>query len=72
MNKSQEFKVAAWLVGIFEGIYFLPLGAERFDRAALEALVLTKWYAWGHVLLCLLPAFWIAGCVWHFSFGRKT
>ncbi len=28
-----------------------------------EALELTKWYAREHVILCLLPAFWIAGAI---------
>jgi hypothetical protein len=28
-----------------------------------EALELTKWYAREHVVLCLLPAFWIAGAI---------
>jgi uncharacterized protein len=28
-----------------------------------EALELTRWYAREHVILCLLPAFWIAGAI---------
>lgn len=61
MNKKDEIKAATWLVGIFLAVYFLPVGMPRFDSAVHEALALTKWYAQEHVVLCLLPAFWIAG-----------
>ncbi|RCV87797.1 permease [Billgrantia montanilacus] len=55
-----------WLgavVGIFLLIYFLPAGSERFDNAVLEGIRLTHWYAQEHVILCLLPAFVIAGAM---------
>ena len=61
MNTKQEIKMAVWLVGIFLAVYFLPVGVPRFDSAVHESLALTKWYAQEHVVLCLLPAFWIAG-----------
>lgn len=60
---KQEFKIFAWLAAIFAGVYFLPVGTPRFDKAVFEALELTKWYAREHVILCLLPAFWIAGAI---------
>jgi hypothetical protein len=41
----------------------LPIGNTRFDNAVVEALTLTKWYAQEHVLLCLVPAFFIAGAI---------
>jgi uncharacterized membrane protein YraQ (UPF0718 family) len=41
----------------------LPVGTPRFYNAVFEALELTKWYAREHVILCLLPAFWIAGAI---------
>jgi len=55
-----------WLgavVGIFLLIYFLPAGTARFDNAVLEGIRLTHWYAREHVILCLLPAFVIAGAM---------
>lgn len=55
-----------WLVavvGIFLLIYFLPAGTARFDNAVLEGIRLTHWYAQEHVILCLLPAFLIAGAM---------
>lgn len=41
----------------------MPIGRERFDNSLLEAFHLVKWYARKHVLLCLVPAFFIAGAV---------
>ena len=58
-----EFKTFGWLAAAFAAIYFLPVGQPRFDGAVTEALELTKWYAREHVVLCLLPAFWIAGAI---------
>jgi hypothetical protein len=58
-----ELKTFAVLAAIFGAVYFLPVGTPRFDGAVSEALELTKWYAREHVVLCLLPAFWIAGAI---------
>lgn len=44
-------------------VYFMPVGAARFDQAVLEGFYLTNWYAREHVVLCLLPAFVIAGAM---------
>lgn len=63
MDRKQEWKTAIWLMGGFLVLYFLPVGSPRFDKAVTEALELTKWYAQEHVILCLLPAFWIAGAI---------
>jgi uncharacterized membrane protein YraQ (UPF0718 family) len=45
----------------FALLYHLPIGSSRFDGAVTESLALTRWYAREHVLLCLVPAFFIAG-----------
>ncbi|MGB5103645.1 MAG: permease [Steroidobacteraceae bacterium] len=58
-----EFKIFGLLAAAFAVIYFLPVGQPRFDGAVSEALELTKWYAREHFVLCLLPAFWIAGAI---------
>ena len=55
-----------WLVALTGGFlicYYLPVGTERFNQAAIESLELVKWYAREHVLLCLVPAFFIAGAI---------
>lgn len=55
-----------WLVGLVGGFllcYCLPVGTERFDHAVIESLELVKWYAREHVLLCLVPAFFLAGAI---------
>lgn len=44
-------------------IYFLPVDSDRFSNAWLESIRLTNWYAREHVILCLLPAFAIAGAM---------
>ena len=61
MTWNKESKALLWGMAIFAGLYHLPLGTPRFDGAVYEALSLTKWYAREHVLLCLVPAFFIAG-----------
>lgn len=48
---------------VFGGLYFLPVGIPRFDQSVDEALHLARDYAREHVILCLLPAFWIAGAI---------
>ena len=61
MDKKKEIKIALFLGAVFWAFYFLPVGNVRFDTSITEALELTKWYAREHVVMCLLPAFWIAG-----------
>ncbi|MFC1549347.1 permease [Nitrospirota bacterium] len=63
MNWRDEWKKLTLIVGVFLASYYLPVGKERFDNAVLEAFHLVKWYAQEHVLLCLIPAFFIAGAI---------
>jgi uncharacterized membrane protein YraQ (UPF0718 family) len=63
MNWKEEFKPLLWIAGFFLLAYFMPLGRPEFDLAVLEALALLRWYAREHVLLCLVPAFFIAGVI---------
>ncbi len=50
-------------MAVFLACFWLPVGVARFDGAVMEALHLVKWYAREHVLLCLVPAFFIAGAI---------
>jgi uncharacterized membrane protein YraQ (UPF0718 family) len=63
MEWRTEWRTAAWMAAVFALVYWLPVGSVRFDGAVVEALALTRWYAREHVLLCLVPAFFIAGAI---------
>lgn len=63
MDWKKESKPLLIIVAVFLGMFFLPVGIPRFDNAVFEALQLVKWYAREHVLLCLIPAFFIAGAI---------
>ncbi|MHB8798545.1 MAG: permease [Thermoanaerobaculia bacterium] len=54
------------IVAVFLGAYFLPVESSRFQRAVPEGFVLLRDYAREHVLLCLVPAFFIAGAIGQF------
>jgi len=56
-------KTFALFVGVFLGLWFLPVESARLQGAIYEGLALTQWYAREHVLLCLVPAFFIAGAI---------
>lgn len=58
-----EWKKLCFIAGTFLALFYLPVGTARFDNAVMEALHLVKWYAREHVLLCLIPAFFIAGAI---------
>jgi uncharacterized membrane protein YraQ (UPF0718 family) len=60
---SSLWKPMAWIVGGFVLFFFLPVENGRFAGSVIEALALAKWYAQEHVLLCLVPAFFIAGAI---------
>lgn len=63
VNWKKEWKILLLIAGIFSLFFYLPVGSPRFDNAVMEALHLAKWYAQEHVLLCLIPAFFIAGAI---------
>ncbi|HRW80088.1 MAG TPA: permease [Desulfomonilia bacterium] len=63
MNWNDEWKWLAGLAGAFLVLFYLPVGLPRFDNAVLEGLYLARSYAQEHVILCLLPAFFIAGAI---------
>ncbi len=60
-NWSRELKILGGFATVYILLFFLPVGLPRFDNALKEGLELTKWYAQEHVLLCLIPALFIAG-----------
>ena len=63
LSLKTEWKPLAIIASVFVAFFYLPVGNPRFDNALFEALYLAKWYAQEHVLLCLIPAFFIAGAI---------
>jgi len=63
MEWKRELKIFGWMLLAFLAFYFMPSGTEVFDNAVSEAFILLKWYTREHVLLCLIPAFFIAGVI---------
>ncbi|MEI8348948.1 MAG: permease [Candidatus Omnitrophota bacterium] len=59
----KDWKKFLYIVAIFLGCFYLPVENIRFGNAIFEALALVRWYAREHVLLCLVPAFFIAGAI---------
>jgi len=57
------WKPLAAIAGAFLVFFWLPVDSLRFKEAVMSSLALTKWYAQEHVLLCLVPAFFIAGAI---------
>jgi uncharacterized membrane protein YraQ (UPF0718 family) len=58
-----ELRILGAFLIVFTVLFFLPVGVPRFDNALKEGLELTKWYAQEHVVLCLIPALFIAGAI---------
>lgn len=63
MEWKKEIKILSWIIVIFVFAFFMPLESDRFKEAIMAMFDLTKWYAQEHVILCLLPAFFIAGVI---------
>lgn len=63
MERKREIKILTWIIVLFVAAFYLPLESLRFREAIMAMLDLTKWYAREHVILCLLPAFFIAGVI---------
>ena len=59
---SERWKLVL-LVGVFALAFFLPIESPRMQGALLEGFWLLKDYARQHVILCLVPAFFIGGIV---------
>lgn len=64
---QQQWKALTIIVSGFLLCFYLPIEglqqSERLHNAFWQALYLVRWYAQEHVLLCLVPAFFIAGAI---------
>ncbi|HQH41968.1 MAG TPA: permease, partial [Bacteroidales bacterium] len=63
MELKKELRILFWILAVFMAVFFLPVGSQTFQTALTAMLDLAKWYAREHVVLCLLPAFFIAGVI---------
>ena len=63
MDTKKEIKFLIWTVVIFLTAFFMPVNSETLLTAIHSTLDLAKWYAREHIVLCLLPAFFIAGVI---------
>lgn len=63
MEWKKEVKILIWLIAVFLLVYIMPVHTESFRTAVHAMLDLAKWYAREHVILCLVPAFFIAGVI---------
>jgi uncharacterized membrane protein YraQ (UPF0718 family) len=60
---KREWKSLVLILAVFAALFWLPVDSARFRGALCEALALARWYAREHVILCLVPAFFIAGAI---------
>lgn len=64
---QSESKPLLWLLLGFLICFYLPVelieNSQRLKNAFFEALYLVRWYAQEHVLLCLIPALFLAGAI---------
>lgn len=63
MEIKKELTILIWMIALFLGVFFLPIESGIFNTAIHATLDLARWYAREHVILCLLPAFLIAGVI---------
>jgi len=63
MEWKKELKILGWIIAVFVFAFFMPIESARFKEAIMAMFDLSKWYAQEHVILCLLPAFFIAGVI---------
>lgn len=59
----KDWKILLILVAVFLAAFWLPVENARFQNGLIEGFALLKEYARDHVLLCLVPAFFIAGAI---------
>jgi len=60
MKEKNKFLL---MTAMFLACFYLPVELLPFRNPIFEALILVRWYAREHVLLCLIPAFFIAGAI---------
>jgi len=59
----KDWKILLILIAVFLAAFWLPVENVRFQNGLIEGFALLREYARDHVLLCLVPAFFIAGAI---------
>ncbi|MEO0303847.1 MAG: permease, partial [candidate division WOR-3 bacterium] len=60
---NDDLKKLIWILGVFLTAYFIPINSKTIQDAILSSFFLLQDYAQKHVILCLIPAFFIAGAM---------
>jgi uncharacterized membrane protein YraQ (UPF0718 family) len=60
---KREAKILGIFIAVFAAFFWLPVDSIGLWGPLREALALARWYARQHVILCLIPAFFIAGAI---------
>lgn len=63
MKQKNKFLI---IIIVFTFFYFMPFSSSKILNALIESLLMAQDYARQHVLLCLIPAFFIAGAIANF------
>lgn len=63
MKQKSKFFI---IIAVFLFFYFMPFSNYKIPQAILESLLMAQDYARQHILLCLVPAFFIAGAIANF------
>ena len=58
-----EKRKLIYILSVFLLFYFLPFESVKLKTAIMESLYMAQDYAKQHVILCLIPAFFIAGAI---------
>ncbi|MDH7494297.1 MAG: permease, partial [Candidatus Saccharicenans sp.] len=60
---SNDRKILILFLAVFLAAFFIPFGQLRIQNAILESFLMLQEYARQHVILCLVPALFIAGAI---------
>lgn len=63
MTKTQKFLL---YIAVFLAAFYAPFQSQQIQQAIIEAFAMLQEYAREHVILCLIPAFFIAGAIANF------
>ncbi len=63
MSKTKKLSL---YIAVFLAAFYIPFSNPTIKNAILEAFLMLQEYAREHVLLCLVPAFFIAGAIANF------